>query len=213
MCGERELTACDAEYPPGSSPRVRGTLRILLAKAGQERFIPACAGNALPFPDEVPGSAVHPRVCGERQNRRDAANQSVGSSPRVRGTLLFPDIDDKAVRFIPACAGNAITDIPRFPKAAVHPRVCGERSRMKLISSCMCGSSPRVRGTQAIYRRAGLLHRFIPACAGNALVKPAGAFQIAVHPRVCGERWSERRRSLRSSGSSPRVRGTLPKPA
>ena len=34
--------------------------------------------------------------------------------------------------------------------------------------------------------------RFIPACAGNAKWATANHANLAVHPRVCGERHSER---------------------
>ncbi len=33
----------------GSSPRVRGTRRVVLIAANGQRFIPACAGNTLRF--------------------------------------------------------------------------------------------------------------------------------------------------------------------
>ncbi len=90
----------------------------------------------------------------------------------------------------------------------VHPRVCGERRKMKIAAFWKGGSSPRVRGTPQDENRRLLEGRFIPACAGNASSGRIRSCLRTVHPRVCGERaalagWLETR-----CGSSPRVRGT-----
>ena len=45
VCGERTLVWQIAEQDNGSSPRVRGTVRMRLRRRRDERFIPACAGN------------------------------------------------------------------------------------------------------------------------------------------------------------------------
>ena len=50
--------------------------------------------------------------------------------------------------------------------------------------------------------------RFIPACAGNSRPSLSMSPPKAVHPRVCGELGRPRSLANRSSGSSPRVRGT-----
>ena len=92
--------------------------------------------------------AVHPRVCGERVKHSRAAATGVGSSPRVRGTLTSDKSRRFVVRFIPACAGNALTSTTGYFAITVHPRVCGER-----LSGWIRGAVER---------------RFIPACAGNA---------------------------------------------
>src|SRR5205823_848790 len=91
------------------------------------RFIPACAGNALPHRAASASVSVHPRVRGERAVERESLLTAAGSSPRARGT---PDQVAYLIvinRFIPACAGNA-TIFPRKPSPKpVHPRVRGER--------------------------------------------------------------------------------------
>ena len=46
VCGERPTPGEAAVIADGSSPRMRGTHRELLARAGPARFIPAYAGNA-----------------------------------------------------------------------------------------------------------------------------------------------------------------------
>ena len=52
--------------------------------------------------------------------------------------------------------------------------------------------------------------RFIPACAGNATGNSSPSVRRTVHPRVCGERAGRNLSNPHASGSSPRVRGTLP---
>ena len=72
---------------------------------------------------------VHPRVCGEHTLILLALDKKLGSSPRVRGTLLLAHRRPPGVRFIPACAGNIGWPAPAQPRPPVHPRVCGEHWR------------------------------------------------------------------------------------
>ena len=65
-----------------------------------------------------------------------------------------------------------------------------------------------MRGTQEQRDVSILLHRFIPAYAGNTL-KPEGLYwQTTVHPRVCGEHEAQDIEAVFLFGSSPRMRGT-----
>ncbi len=152
--------------------------------------------------------SVHPRVCGEREKARGRTFSSSGSSPRVRGTRERQGSQSDIQRFIPACAGNALIRYVKEWTYPVHPRVCGERYLLFAVTIAASGSSPRVRGTQRRVTQAIIDTRFIPACAGNALVRPSKLHVRSVHPRVCGERWYEQREPTGAGGSSPRVRGT-----
>ena len=89
-----------------------------------------------------------------------------------------------------------------------HPRVCGEHisiAREKVVSS---GSSPRVRGTQALVHLVDAHLGIIPACAGNTPRRCRRSRPTRDHPRVCGEHLVFWYRATTKSGSSPRVRGT-----
>ena len=202
----------------GSSPRVRGTAtthssprncrlirRSVHPRVCGEQRINGSSVNAQPVhprvcgEQSVPGpapanatllaAAVHPRVCGEQILRTVSRNQSqFGSSPRVRGTDQTLALIWSLMRFIPACAGN--TD-----RRAVHPRVCGEQSRIACFTQIYeYGSSPRVRGTGLVSICQPMSHcagssprvrgtgfgcstedRFIPACAGNSVTTVARA--------------------------------------
>ena len=112
----------------------------------------------------------------------------VGSSPHARGTQQDVRRHRQLVRFIPACAGNAI--VRRFDRSSgpVHPRMRGERQDNTSATIPNNGSSPHARGTHPTRQKGRDVHRFIPACAGNAL--------------------HASRTRPRPNGSSPHARGT-----
>ena len=58
-----------------------------------------------------------------------------------------------------------------FAMRAVHPRACGERPGSGDLLAANNGSSPRVRGTVHYEGLPAALQRFIPARAGNGVVK------------------------------------------
>ena len=206
---------------------MRGTLHRRAACFAVPRFIPACAGNAPAMTDSKRTMPVHPRVCGERLFEMVVRRGQGGSSPRVRGTPTAQRGRQATGRFIPACAGNALSSPDRLASIPVHPRVCGERERhagghqksWRFIPACAgnahgssgllrrcAGSSPRVRGTPRVRHVHQWSNRFIPACAGNASSSPPVPVPVPVHPRVCGERPNRASSSRRDIGSSPRVR-------
>ena len=65
-----------------------------------------------------------------------------------------------------------------------------------------------MRGTRWRLSGTKTLQRFIPAYAGNALIRPTKDEIPAVHPRVCGERFIGSFLIHPTCGSSPRMRGT-----
>ncbi len=138
-------------------------------------------------------TSVHPRGCGEHLIRGKLSNVYVGSSPRVRGTLVAPGSCLCWIRFIPAGAGNTHHRLPDTSLTPVHPRGCGEHLLKSVKDSPIVGSSPRVRGTLTDEDLEFIDRRFIPAGAGNT---KKGSSQTLLH-----------------TGSSPRVRGTHPMPS
>ena len=110
----------------------------------------------------------------------------------------------------PAYAGNTANGSRPSRAPAVHPRVCEEHSSGHLKNQFQIGSSPRVRGTHIPHDKQCVIHRFIPACAGNTALVPHQRRTPPVHPRVCGEHACIPAARTTYSGSSPRMRGTLP---
>ena len=205
-----ELIADDRlrEPSPGSSPRVRGTQRLIPQLLVTVRFIPACTGNSQHQAPKASPRSVHPRVYGELSFATRTLRCIRGSSPRVRGTLILPAGFSILGRFIPACTGNSVATTQPDHSAAVHPRVYGELSRGFSIFGDRNGSSPRVRGTLELRKNASSILRFIPACTGNSVRREEGIRRGSVHPRVYGELFEVSQSRNRSVGSSPRVRGT-----
>ncbi len=147
VCGEHNYYAASAASSSGSSPRMRGTLTSTHEKIGQNRFIPAYAGNMLFTHNARRGGTVHPRVCGEHRKPKTGDLPRYGSSPRMRGTYRTIKVYIAKTRFIPAYAGNILTQGQRAYILAVHPRVCGEHRTPSPTTVRQFGSSPRMRGT------------------------------------------------------------------
>ena len=167
MCGEHSSASVSLPHHRGSSPRVRGTRLLEKEAVVAARIIPACAGNTRHSLFFLAHTRDHPRVCGEHRHSLVRVARQPGSSPRVRGTLLYHESNSHVNRIIPACAGNTASRPPIVRQPRDHPRVCGEHFSWPLPACFLGGSSPRVRGTP--FR---LLLKFakvgiIPACAGN----------------------------------------------
>ena len=166
-CGEHGLYRYAVLSDGGSSPRVRGTHQQNRRPVARLRFIPAGAGNTLTSPRSLMPLAVHPRGCGEHNNKPTRRRDYGGSSPRVRGTLDPADVEALIGRFIPAGAGNTSGRRGQPGVLPVHPRGCGEH-----------------------LRRLGAVgpdSRFIPAGAGNTCGSMYSSQSSSVHPRGCGE--------------------------
>ena len=75
---------------------------------------------------------------------------------------------------IPAYAGNTPKDRQRLGIHRDHPRVCGEHVALQTPYGHGEGSSPRMRGTQAVMVVGASAWGIIPAYAGNtSLVQDA----------------------------------------
>ena len=106
VCGEHRGSFMVCSFRWGSSPRVRGTPRTLIARSVRRGIIPACAGNTAELRSFVFPLKDHPRVCGEHYIGRIDTFMERGSSPRVRGTLRLRQRRHYRHGIIPACAGN-----------------------------------------------------------------------------------------------------------
>ena len=192
MRGERQFWADSGRRRYGSSPHARGTPHGIRWFENPIRFIPACAGNAERSSGLCGQQTVHPRMRGERCVAYFTASRAVGSSPHARGTRKGPLSWSCKNRFIPACAGNAPVWAAARLRAAVHPRMRGERAPRAARTRAPRGSSPHARGTRPT------------RC-------PTGRWS-SVHPRMRGERATDHQAVILAGGSSPHARGTQPEP-
>src|SRR5690606_6528280 len=111
------------------------------------RFIPACAGNTLPWLFLRYYVSIHPRMRGEHLLTAQQTYYERGSSPHARGTRLRSRCQTECGRFIPACAGNTTAQDDTHSQNSVHPRMRGEHSMGQKVSCWPNGSSPHARGT------------------------------------------------------------------
>ncbi len=124
----------------GSSPRARGTHERVVIFWGAIRFIPAGAGNTRYCRRSRSHRPVHPRGRGEHAADPSGPLNSVGSSPRARGTPVPVLTGSEHRRFIPAGAGNTlpVTICCKFhlPRRNVLPSLEGSSRGMEMVSSC-----------------------------------------------------------------------------
>ena len=169
VCGEHERTRQLSWNRQGSSPRMRGTLKILWQCPILRRIIPAYAGNTLNIRLRARPPRDHPRVCGEHFRPFGKFCRQLGSSPRMRGTLGGTRAYRVDLGIIPAYAGNTPHILQLRGRRRDHPRVCGEHRSSSSIASVVAGSSPRMRGTPAETSSYSTRSWIIPAYAGNTL--------------------------------------------
>ncbi len=131
-CGEHAITAAPASASNGSSPRMWGTPICGHHQRRPARFIPTHVGNTARSPLGEDTGAVHPHACGEHPLKNRMSALSVGSSPRMWGTLLGQDDVCYGNRFIPTHVGNTQGwEAGRHIKT-VHPHACGEHNLVDL---------------------------------------------------------------------------------
>ena len=173
-------------------------------------IIPAHAG--LTDESQVTGTASrdHPRACGAHFGLPTAIEEPLGSSPRMRGSLV--EVYEKSIRpgIIPAHAGLTVLQEACEGGRGDHPRACGAHNTRTAGACAGTGSSPRMRGSRLCREERGCWLRIIPAHAG---LTSASAIRIAClwdHPRACGAHIPPNSAASFQQGSSPRMRGSLP---
>ncbi|ESG19597.1 hypothetical protein FORC88_913 [Salmonella enterica subsp. enterica serovar Typhimurium] len=108
--GEHKITQTHPLSTGGLSPLARGTLSRRLAAYLGSRFIPAGAGNTIKKATPVREQPVYPRWRGEHRAVFGEPAQANGLSPLARGTPLHRKRFGICARFIPAGAGNTLTN-------------------------------------------------------------------------------------------------------
>ena len=166
-CGANTWSGVTAALPYGSSPRVRGKLRVLADERRDVRIIPASAGQTLLPLAIIDVFADHPRECGANRMMVFVTIAMGGSSPRVRGKRMGLRTRFPRLRIIPASAGQTLAEMGRRGEQSDHPRECGANTLLRFSKSTPAGSSPRVRGKRFQRGRRGHMVRIIPASAGQ----------------------------------------------
>ena len=137
-----------------------GAVGITPAYAGKRRA--ALVRNAVHWD--------HPRVCGEKLSDLFFCSIHSGSPPRMRGKEVKTLLHFNRVGITPAYAGKRAV-LPYAPAhSGDHPRVCGEKARMRSGLSQQKGSPPRMRGKENKPSSRRNKHRITPAYAGKRAI-------------------------------------------
>ena len=129
VCGEKGGPHRAGHPPRGSPPRMRGKATYLRAAQLIVRITPAYAGKRKDSTPTRHTAKDHPRVCGEKPQRRNWCNTHQGSPPRMRGKAHQRHHQKVCAGITPAYAGKSSRDPRKLPLFGDHPRVCGEKGR------------------------------------------------------------------------------------
>lgn len=132
-----------------------------------------------------------------------------GSPPRMRGKGIADDEARAAVGITPACAGKSEKKVPFLPPHQDHPRVCGEKRRVRSWRALLLGSPPRMRGKVVLSSENPLCRGITPAYAGKSRSSARPHHSHRDHPRACGEKTEYRALVTAHQGSPPRMRGKV----
>ena len=108
VCGEKQCPLGKRRGYQGSPPRVRGKAMMFSSSFAFKGITPACAGKRPKLHLKPLKKWDHPRVCGEKLQRKGAGLVHRGSPPRVRGKVLNPFKSFLFCGITPACAGKRL---------------------------------------------------------------------------------------------------------
>ena len=146
-CGAHRSRTTVLQTSLGSSPRMRGSPRRNIPLIEQIGIIPAHAGLTLHQDCGSGRYEDHPRACGAHKQIEATGDPELGSSPRMRGSLMKQAVERRLLGITPAHAGLTGRSTALIPAAKDHPRACGAHLNVSPIMPTFVGSSPRMRGS------------------------------------------------------------------
>ena len=187
VCGEKNLCILRRVEIPGSPPRMRGKAPTKTGCSCPGGITPAYAGKRREDCDMGMYDRDHPRVCGEKPERKAPRRPRLGSPPRMRGKETDSRRQCCSAGITPAYAGKRTLFCLAGRRNRDHPRVCGEKSMYSGV----------------FYER----YRITPAYAGKSFPAGCPRSRSRDHPRVCGEKPRRPPAAAVGIGSPPRMRG------
>ena len=148
-CGAHSKIQSETYWQTGSSPRMRGSRLQLPGRHRRLGIIPAHAGLTSLWQDHRCLQGDHPRACGAHCTTILNSLCQQGSSPRMRGSLLYAIFIFDCAGIIPAHAGLTFTPKSITAVSGDHPRACGAHHVVRQRCRHRCGSSPRMRGSHS----------------------------------------------------------------
>ena len=171
-CGAHTSARAGGMSLTGSSPRMRGSPSRVCWRMQPLGIIPAHAGLTTVLPMASACRRDHPRACGAHYHIAEKVCGSMGSSPRMRGSLWCQRLAGPAAGIIPAHAGLTYQMKALEHTRRDHPRACGAHRPAPERRRAARGSSPRMRGSLCPAEGQALLIGIIPAHAGLTLKNP-----------------------------------------
>ena len=165
--GENARAYLDGDTSLGSSPRIRGKWEGIPEQPPIDGIIPANTGKIRQHNIGAFLLRDHPREYGENFLIGSITSSHAGSSPRIRGELVWGPRRVVHYGIIPANTGRM--NFEAFARLSIrdHPREYGENGLNPMQSLQNVGSSPRIRG-ECVHLSAELgPHRIIPANTGR----------------------------------------------
>ena len=134
------------------------------------RIIPTRVGTSLRSCSKNFCQEDHPHACGDKTYFVGNATASLGSSPRVWGQEITPQMRIKQRGIIPTRVGTR-TLYPSFAGLPQdHPHACGDKFAAVASFHSNSGSSPRVWGQVGFLHQIHQEARIIPTRVGTSLL-------------------------------------------
>lgn len=152
---------------------------------------------------------AHPHSRGEHILGLPGYGKSTGSSPLARGPSPRAGLSLKAVRLIPAHAGNALWLLVCRGVCGAHPHSRGNHGAAGYCGSCDGGSSPHTWGTLIPCSTRSGAFRLIPAHTGTTATRQWLCRSSRAHSRTRGDHALLFVTIIITIDSFPHTRGTL----
>ena len=125
---------------------MRGKVGQPIARINYGRITPAYAGKRLETASLIVRNQDHPRLCGEKRNRKSLRRVFPGSPPPMRGKVHTSSGIFEFRGITPAYAGKSTCVHQQKAPAKDHPRLCGEKPERCICPHSLVGSPPPMRG-------------------------------------------------------------------
>ena len=152
----------------GSPPLARGKGRRKCAGIFRRGITPACAGKSCLNRNGKHSLRDHPRLRGEKTRQCNCVEPVRGSPPLARGKVGRDNSFRPAGRITPACAGKSSLYMQTAVLCRDHPRLRGEKQKVKASNAPYPGSPPLARGKVGNITSEHNALGITPACAGKS---------------------------------------------
>ena len=132
----------ESEIPP----RMRGKISRVRDDLARVGITPAYAGKSRAKKAVAAVRRDHPRICGEKLQRKRTHARRLGSPPHMRGQVSQGYGHTESTRITPAYAGKRGTVYSAVCTHGDHPRICGEKALGRSEPPFQTGSPPHMRG-------------------------------------------------------------------